>query len=74
MRASIVIRTRNAPRHPGPPARRPPDRPPSTGRGDRLRYRWNRYVGSYKGNHEHKRLSRTAKKRHEAIGPLSGDF
>lgn len=35
----------------------------STSRLDMLRYRWNQYVGSYKGNHEHKRLSREAKER-----------
>jgi glycosyltransferase involved in cell wall biosynthesis len=30
---------------------------------DMLRYRWNQYLGSYKGNHEHKVLSRSAKER-----------
>lgn len=35
----------------------------STSRMDMLRYRWNQYYGSYKGNHEHKRLSRQAKER-----------
>jgi hypothetical protein len=28
-----------------------------------MRYRWNQYVGSYKGNHEHRRLSQSAKER-----------
>lgn len=35
----------------------------STTRADMLRYRWNQYVGSYKGNHEHRRLSQRAKER-----------
>lgn len=35
----------------------------STSRRDMLRYRWNQYVGSYKGNHEHRRLSQNAKER-----------
>ena len=35
----------------------------STSRADMLRYRWNQYVGSYKGNHEHRRLSQRAKER-----------
>lgn len=33
----------------------------STSRRDMLRYRWNQYLGSYKGNHEHKLLSQSAK-------------
>ena len=36
----------------------------STSRRDMLRYRWNQYVGSYKGNHEHRRLSQAAKERY----------
>ena len=35
----------------------------STSRRDILRYRWNQYVGSYKGNHEHRRLSQSSKER-----------
>lgn len=35
----------------------------STSRTDMLRYRWNQFVGSYKGNHEHRRLSQHAKER-----------
>ncbi|WP_105371819.1 glycosyltransferase family 2 protein [Neorhizobium huautlense] len=35
----------------------------STSPIDMLRYRWNQYRGSYKGNHEHKILSRQAKER-----------
>lgn len=35
----------------------------STTRLEMLRYRWNQYVGSYCGNHEHKVLSRKAKER-----------
>ncbi len=35
----------------------------STSRADMLRYRWNQFAGSYKGNHEHRRLSQTAKER-----------
>lgn len=35
----------------------------ATRRGDMLRYRWNQYVGSYKGNHEHRLLSQSAKER-----------
>lgn len=35
----------------------------STARVDMLRYRWNQYVGSYKGNHELRRLSQRAKER-----------
>lgn len=35
----------------------------STPRIDMLRYRWNQYLGSYKGNHEHRRLSQAAKER-----------
>lgn len=35
----------------------------STTRLDMLRYRWNQYIGSYKGNHEHRRLSLKAKER-----------
>ncbi|MCF3638478.1 glycosyltransferase [Rhizobium sp. TRM95111] len=35
----------------------------STSRGDMLRYRWNQFTGSYKGNHEHRRLSQHAKER-----------
>ena len=30
---------------------------------DMIRYRWNQFAGSYKGNHEHKVLSRAAKER-----------
>lgn len=30
---------------------------------DMMRYRWNQYIGSYKGNHEHRRLSQSAKER-----------
>jgi glycosyltransferase involved in cell wall biosynthesis len=33
----------------------------STRRADMLRYRWNQYVGSYKGNHHHRLLSQSAK-------------
>lgn len=33
----------------------------STSRMDMLRYRWSQYYGSYKGNHEHRRLSQQAK-------------
>ena len=35
----------------------------STARVDMLRYRWNQYLGSYKGNHDHRRLSQRAKER-----------
>lgn len=35
----------------------------STTRVEMLRYRWNQYIGSYRGNHEHKVLSRKAKER-----------
>lgn len=35
----------------------------STSRMDMLRYRWNQYLGSFKGNNEHRRLSRKAKER-----------
>jgi len=35
----------------------------STSRMDMLRYRWNQYVGSHKGNHEHRLLSQHAKER-----------
>jgi rhamnosyltransferase len=35
----------------------------STSALDMMRYRWNQYVGSYKGNHEHRRLSQDAKER-----------
>lgn len=35
----------------------------STSKTDMLRYRWNQYLGSYKGNHEHRRLSQAAKER-----------
>lgn len=35
----------------------------STSRRDMLRYRWNQYVGSYKGNHEHRLLSQKAKEK-----------
>lgn len=35
----------------------------STSRLNMLLYRWNQFVGSYKGNHEHKLLSRAAKER-----------
>lgn len=33
----------------------------STSRIDMLRYRWNQFLGSYIGNHEHRRLSRQVK-------------
>lgn len=33
----------------------------ATSRMDMLRYRWSQYYGSYKGNHEHRRLSQQAK-------------
>lgn len=33
----------------------------STSRLDMLRYRWNQYLGSYRGNHEHRQLSQLAK-------------
>ncbi|MEM9128165.1 MAG: glycosyltransferase [Pseudomonadota bacterium] len=36
----------------------------STSRLDMLRYRWNQYIGSYRGNHEHRRLSQTMKERY----------
>lgn len=36
----------------------------STARRDMLRYRWNQYLGSYKGNHEHRRLSQDLKERY----------
>lgn len=36
----------------------------STSRMDMLRYRWNQYVGSYIGNHEHRLLSRHAKQKY----------
>lgn len=35
----------------------------STSKADMFRYRWNQYVGSFKGNHEHRRLSQRAKER-----------
>ncbi|NIY73635.1 glycosyltransferase [Marivivens donghaensis] len=35
----------------------------STGKTDMIRYRWNQFVGSYKGNHEHAVVSRQAKER-----------
>jgi glycosyltransferase involved in cell wall biosynthesis len=35
----------------------------STRRRDMLRYRWNQYVGSFRGNHEHRLLSQSAKER-----------
>jgi rhamnosyltransferase len=35
----------------------------STSKMDMLRYRWNQYTGSFKGNHEHRILSRKAKER-----------
>lgn len=35
----------------------------STSLPDMIRYRWNQYLGSYKGNREHKVLSRSAKER-----------
>jgi rhamnosyltransferase len=35
----------------------------STSKMDMLFYRWNQYRGSYKGNHEHRRLSQRAKER-----------
>ncbi len=34
-----------------------------TTRADMLRYRWNQYVGAYRGNHDHRVLSRRAKER-----------
>ena len=33
----------------------------STSRTDMLRYRWNQYLGSFRGNHEHRLLSQAAK-------------
>ncbi|CUH51518.1 glycosyltransferase [Shimia marina] len=36
----------------------------STSRIDMLRYRWNQYVGSYKGNHEHRLLSQDLKQQY----------
>jgi len=36
----------------------------SSSRLDMLRYRWNQYVGSYIGNHEHRVLSRRAKQKY----------
>lgn len=36
----------------------------STSRMDMLRYRWNQYLGSYTGNHEHRLLSRQAKQKY----------
>lgn len=36
----------------------------STSKMDMLRYRWNQYVGSYKGNHEHRLLSQELKQRY----------
>lgn len=35
----------------------------STSALDMMRYRWNQYIGSYKGNNEHRRLSQSAKER-----------
>lgn len=35
----------------------------STSRPDMLRYRWNQFVGSYRGNHQHRVLSQRAKER-----------
>lgn len=35
----------------------------STSRIDMLRYRWNQYIGSYRGNHQHRLLSQQAKER-----------
>jgi hypothetical protein len=35
----------------------------STSRLDMLRYRYNQFVGAYRGNHEHRRLSQAAKER-----------
>jgi rhamnosyltransferase len=35
----------------------------STSLPDMIRYRWNQFSGSYKGNHEHKVLSQSAKER-----------
>lgn len=35
----------------------------STSRADMWRYRLNQFMGSFKGNHEHRKLSRTAKER-----------
>lgn len=35
----------------------------STPPADMLRYRWNQYVGAFKGNREHRRLSQRAKER-----------
>lgn len=36
----------------------------SSSRLDMLRYRWNQYLGSYIGNHEHRLLSRQAKQKY----------
>lgn len=36
----------------------------STSKLDMLRYRWNQYLGSYRGNHEHRRLSQDLKQRY----------
>lgn len=33
----------------------------STSKFEMLRYRWNQYVGSYKGNHDHRRMSQELK-------------
>jgi glycosyltransferase involved in cell wall biosynthesis len=35
----------------------------STRRRDMLLYRWHQYLGAWRGNHEHRRLSQTAKER-----------
>lgn len=35
----------------------------STSRADMLRYRWNQYLGAYRGNHGQRRLSQRAKER-----------
>lgn len=32
--------------------------------GDIMRYRWNQYVGSYKGNHQHRKLSHAEKEKY----------
>lgn len=36
----------------------------STSRLDMLRYRWNQYIGSYKGNHIHRQISQKMKQRY----------
>ncbi len=42
----------------------------STSRRDMLRYRWNQYVGSYRGNHQHRRLSQDMKERYFYPQPI----